>query len=430
MIKSGSHPFAAAIGARTPFMSRFKWLFVFMIAGLLAMSARPDSTTDDSTQQSPDEQYIQIMTLIDKADTLRVKGQADAAKAKYKQAEAELLAFKRNNPLFLPKTVAYRINELTARIETRPPVKEVTTPAPAPKKATPKPAAAPTVLESDNSVAASPTTVKLLEAGAEPKKMLRFHVKPGDKQTLVLNFKMNMGAPAAGNRGGVPKIPAFYFPIDMTVKSVEANGDIHYESVMGDPGIMDEASVQPQMAKALKSSLGGLKGVTVNGIISDRGINKKADVQAPAGADAQVRKMVDQMKDGISNMDSPLPEEAVGVGAKWEVAKPVRSQGITMDSTTTYQLASLDGDHVGTSFTVNQSAKDQTVENAMGGGAQVHLSKMTSTGSGTRTGDLSKLGPTQATFDMHMDMTSEINMNGKNMPMDMKMDMNFSIESR
>jgi hypothetical protein len=163
--------------------------------------------------------------------------------------------------------------------------------------------------------------------------------------------------------------------------------------------------------------------------MSSRGISKKADITAPATADPQVNQTAEQIKEGMSNLGARLPEQAVGAGAKWEIKRPIKTQGITTEQTETYELVSVDGNHLNMNFKVEQDAANQKMQNPAMKGAQVNLIKLTTTGSGTSESDLSKLMPTKASMDLHMEMNAEINANNKKMPMGMKMDMNMSLES-
>src|SRR5690242_2864840 len=81
MIKSGSFLRVPAIGAKIRSLVRLHWIFTLVLAVLVTVAATPPN------QQNPDEQYIHIMALIDRGDALRKAGQADAAKAKYKEAQ-------------------------------------------------------------------------------------------------------------------------------------------------------------------------------------------------------------------------------------------------------------------------------------------------------------------------------------------------------
>jgi hypothetical protein len=393
-----------------------KWFFSIAVVVLLSVAA----TTPSPEEDNPDAQYVHIMAVIGRADALRLAGKADAAKAKYREAQKALVDFRARNPLWSPKTVTYRLNEVTDRIETRPAIPELTAPAKKPQ----------TKLEAEPTASAAKSAVKLLDAGAEPRKALRLHVKAGDKQTIIMTIKMNMDMSGTNPGGQPPKIPAMSIPADTTVQSVAANGDITYESVLEEAGVVDEPGAAPEVVQAIKTQLGKLKGLTSTGVMSNRGMTKKVDIKAPQGADAQMQQITDQIKEGASSMDAPFPEEAVGAGAKWEVKKTVQSQGMSVDQTATYQLVSLDGDRLNTTFTITQSAGNQKIHNAAMGGAQLNVLELTAKGTGSRTTDLSKLNPSQATMDMHTDMKSEMSMGNKTQPMNMKMDMNLGMEAR
>jgi hypothetical protein len=180
----------------------------------------------------------------------------------------------------------------------------------------------------------------------------------------------------------------------------------------------------------MKDALGKIKGLTSTGIISSRGVSKKVDMKAPADADPQLRQSLDQMKESLENLGVPVPEEAVGAGAKWEVKVPVKSRGMTIDQTADYQLVSVEGDHLNTTVTLTQNAANQKIQGPGMGGAQLNLIQYTGKGTGNITADLSKLVPSQASADMHIEMNAEVVMGAKKQPMDMKMDVNFTSEAR
>jgi hypothetical protein len=429
MIRNGFYPCLTAIAKKMQHPIRTKWFFSLLIVALFSVAATPPP----APQGSADEQYIQIMNLIDKADALRVSGKADAAKAKYREAAGALTTFKRANPLFAPKTVAFRLNEVTERIEAynRPPASAAPKTSPGAKPAPIKPAA--TKLEADSSSAGAKSGVKLLDPGAEPRKALRLHPKAGDKQTAILTAKIKMDMPGAPQGAKVPKLPALSIPLDATVQSVAQNGDITFEAVLGEAGVTEEPGIDTNMVKGIKGALAGLKGLSVDGVVSSRGVYKKVEVKAPPGGDPKMQQELDkanvQAKEFLSNIRSHIPEEPVGVGAKWQVEAPSKFQGVSTDTSTTYQLVSMDGDHVTTSFTLDQTAGNQTVQNA-GSPVPMTLLNLKANGNGTVVSDLSKFVPTQMTMNFHMEMNSEVNAGNKKQPINMKMDMNFSLDAR
>ncbi|HXT13069.1 MAG TPA: hypothetical protein VN873_16025 [Candidatus Angelobacter sp.] len=431
MIKSGSAPRLSASSAGIRLLSRFKWFFGPALAVALAFGAVAQTPPP---QDNPDQQYIKIMALIDHADALRDKGQTNAAKAKYLQAEKALLYFKATNPLFDPKIVNYRLKQVTDEANTREPIAEAPTPAPVQK---PKTNAANAEVQSPGNA-----EVKLLDPGAEPRNKLRLHVTAGDKQTMIMTIKMTMQVPMPapqGRRQGEAnppptsqtlKLPAMTIPMDITVQSVAPNGDITYQGVIGEPGTTEEQGTIPQVAQGMKTVLAGIKGTTVSGTMTSQGVSKKVNITTGTSASAQTSQAVDQMKEGFSNMGARLPDEAVGPGAKWEIQRTVKSQGMSVDQTEDYELVSVEGDHVKIKTTITQKAGNQKIQNPAMGNVQMNLNEMNATGSGTVEADLSKLVAATATFDMHMDMNADVTVRNKKQPIDMTMDMNIDMEAK
>lgn len=406
MITNGSHSRPAAIGATIQFLLRSKWIFSLAIAGLVTVAATsPPQMSDENT----DEEYIRIMNLMDRADALRATGKEDAAKAKDKDAYRALMYFHRTHPRWNTKTVEYRLNQLAEEIEGKP--KESETPTAPRSHANLE---APAKRGSTETMSTTATT-KLVDAGKDPRKAFRLHLKAGDKQAMIITLKMNMSmaTPAAGGAAqsnAVPSIPAISLPVDLAVQDVPANGDITYEMTFEEPGIADEPGTAPATAQAMKALLSGIKGVSATGVVSDRGVTKKVDIKLPSNANPQVRQTVEQITESVSDMGPQLPEEPVGMGAKWEVKSTVKVSGVPLEKTTDFQLISIDGDHLGTTFT--QLATNQKTQNTPGGGTQMGGIQITN--SGSIASDLSKLMALQATTDSHSEvngMTVGVNIN-------------------
>jgi len=236
---------------------------------------------------------------------------------------------------------------------------------------------------------------------------------------MTMKMKMDMPLPPAKPGGApptMPQIPAITIPMDVTVQSIAANGDITFESVMGDAGFKEEPGTPPEVAQALKTQLAGLKGLSSTGVMSNRGVSKKLDIKAPPNVDPQTRHMMDQIKEGTGNMNTPFPEEPVGVGAKWEMKKVTKIETASLEQTGTYELVSVEGDHLSTKFSGGFNSTSPA------GQAPAAAGQVSGNMSGTANLDLSKLVGSAANMDMHMEMPM-----GKQ---SMKMDMNMSIEAR
>ena len=278
--------------------------------------------------------------------------------------------------------------------------------------------------------AASVPQVKLLEAGAEPRRVLRLRPNPGDKQTLSWTTEVAIAMKEGEKESPVVKVPAMTMIMDVIVKDISDNGDVAYEMVVRDARVADEPGGAAEVAKAVKSSLARAKGMLAAGTISSRGFSKGVEFKMPPGADAQTREAMDQIKKCFSAVATPLPAEPVGPGARWEVRIPTESQGIVVDETKTCELVSTEGGRLTIKGTTTQHASKQKIQNSAVPGAEGELIKMTCYGTSETTLDLTKLLPSARTADMHSESEMSVNADGQEQTMSMKMDSHSRFEAK
>jgi hypothetical protein len=272
--------------------------------------------------------------------------------------------------------------------------------------------------------------MKLLDAGAEPRKELRLHPKAGDKQTTRTTIKIALDTTIGEMPSQAIKMPAITLNSEITVKSVSDDGEIACEMVISDSIVAEEPGAMPQIAEAIKSALAAVKGLSGTGTISSRGLSKGFEFRIPANADAQTRQVMDQLKDAFGSLAVPLPREAVGPGAKWEAKTEVKSQGMTIDQTATYQLASLEGERLAVKSTIAQRASNQKFQSPALPGLKLNLTKMAGKGIGSATSDLAQLLPLERTFELQSDQALTMDAGGQSQVMTVKTDMSIHSESK
>ena len=396
-------------------LMRFSGLLVLALLLGVSLPARADLG---------DDQYLQIYTVIQQADELNSSGKAALAKAKYQEAQTALKGFKTDYPNWNVKLVTYRLNYVAQKLAA---LSEKPRAVAGDGAGTNAPEAQ---AGAQSATSTATTQVKLLEAGAEPRKVLRLHPSPGDKQSLRLTLKMAIETKMGEMQSQAMKLPAMTMTMDTTVKDVSDKGDITYELVMGETTLADDPGGNAQLAELMKTALGGIKGMSGTGTVSSRGLAKGMEFKVPSGADAQTRQVMDQMRDSFSSIAAPLPEEAVGPGARWEAKIPIKSQGMTIDQTGTSELVSIEGDHLTTKGTFTQRASNQKVESPAMPGLKVDLIKMNGTGTGESKYDLGKLLPVEGTTVLHSETDMAMNMGGQKQPISTKMDLNVRLESK
>jgi hypothetical protein len=153
-------------------------------------------------------------------------------------------------------------------------------------------------------------------------------------------------------------------------------------------------------------------------------------MKAPDTANPQVRQTIDQMQESMDRVAAHLPEEAVGVGAKWESRTTPVSQGMTINQTGTYELVAIEGDRITLKIGLTQTAANQKISNPSMPGMKVDVVKMSSKGAGKTILDLSKILPIEAALDIKTEMTMGVATGGQQQNMDMNMDMNLKMEGK
>jgi hypothetical protein len=100
--------------------------------------------------------------------------------------------------------------------------------------------------------------VKLLGAGGEPRKALRFGLKAGDTQTLEMTVKMDMDV-IIGQQltQGITGCPLMKMTANVRVKEV-SKGESDCEMVVSDVRLADEQAMTPQWLRNPPNSGGCL----------------------------------------------------------------------------------------------------------------------------------------------------------------------------
>lgn len=270
--------------------------------------------------------------------------------------------------------------------------------------------------------------VRVLSPGKDPTKQLRFKMKAGDKQRIVMHMKMAMDMNLGGNSQKAD-MPTMNMVMDVTATAVAANGDISYEFVMSDVTVSDDGGT-PGMKDALAGVLGSAKGMTGKGVISSRGFNRGAEIALPPGANPQLQQTMGQMKDAIAQIAAPVPEEPIGVGGKWEVRMSMKQQSLVIKQVGTYEITSIDGDIIATNTTVTQSADPQPVVNPQMPTLKMDLVRMNGGGSGQTTFDLNKGMPVKAAAKIGNELEMAVDAGGQKQSIVMKMDLGLKIDDQ
>lgn len=360
-----------------------------------------------SRADGPDDDYLTISGMVDDADNLLAAGHTAEAHAKYLQAREYLDTFARDNPDWNPMTVKLRLRQLTEKADqTLPgaaaPVSPTITNIPTTTAASTEPASA--------THPASP--VRLLSNGSEPRQLLRLHPAVGDQQQLDMTLQMSTTLTMQGTAHPSADLPALDILCSVKVTAIESNGDIDYQMSIQQVTMQTNSALPPAALKSVQSVqsiLNQLAGATGNGQLSPSGLLRSFDFHLPKGETSLLGQSLEQMKDSFRKSFQVLPEEPVGLGARWSLPTRTKSGGLTMDQTITSQLDSVDGDHVSLSLNLTQSADPQRINNPSMPGISLTLQKLSGSGHGNNELDLSHLSPIRSSLEENVDTVMSMN---------------------
>ncbi len=260
----------------------------------------------------------------------------------------------------------------------------------APPTTTP-PTTAPATTAPETSDADAGPTVTLLDPGAEPRSPLRFDLAAG---TSVMTTSQSQEITQTFG-GRTQPTAAFGLVFVMQIDTVPvADG---YEVTSTLTSVASGPDIAADVAAALDEQLGLLVGFRSVSVVDDRGRILRAEVDETtlAAAPAEIADLMRQL--GESNqVAAPLPDEAVGVGARWQVEQRLELNGISLVQTTEYTLTAVDGSVLTIEVVGGQTPTETTVELPGLEGIDVEILEWTTSTTGSLIIDLASVVPTSS----------------------------------
>jgi hypothetical protein len=267
--------------------------------------------------------------------------------------------------------------------------------------------------------------LSLVDAGAEPRQVLRYTPRPGAtaEYETVSRTQMDMSITLPdGQNMAMPMgdaMPAMVMSARNTVGKPLPNGMIPVS--VEQLGTKLEGAADPAMAAAMTDAFASLKGMTFQILVDADG--KPAQVDVAGAADPALGTAIQGMADQMGDQLAHFPVEAVGPGAKWTVDMDMSMAGLDMVVQQTVTVVSITGNIVELDTVLDlDMGKGGFEMPGMPPGAKPEIKQFEGSGSGRMKTDLTTLVSTGAmTMDMNMAMTMAAPDGGGNIGMTMKM---------
>ena len=241
----------------------------------------------------------------------------------------------------------------------------------------------------------SPSTITVASPGAEPRTRLRYKVSAG--QVFVMSMTTSLGLTMSLEGMSMPAMdmPTMKMTANLTVKDVAANGDITYDIAFTEMTAEALPGMDPSMVAMVQGAAGQITSLKGTMTITDRGVNKSGGLDLNKIPDPNLRQTLGSVSGSLESMSMPFPDEAVGMGAKWEVRQAINAAGAHTFQRVECEVTSISASAVSLRVKVEQTTPPQSISSPqLPAGASMEIEKMAGTGTGTSTINLGTLVPT------------------------------------
>lgn len=199
---------------------------------------------------------------------------------------------------------------------------------------------------------------ELLDAGEEPRALLRYTIPDGTTTTSTMSFKTIPGEKAAPmTESGLQrlKVKAVFGPAELV------EDEIRYDYEIVDSNAVARPGASGKLLEDIEESAAFLKGTGASIAINDRGNLRSA--RSSQGTKAVPLRLLWIIGNTVSNLSVVgLPPEEVGIGARWRVRAMLTFYGIKLEQQTTYTLIERTGDEIVLDVEFKRAGEQQVVD--------------------------------------------------------------------
>jgi hypothetical protein len=241
-----------------------------------------------------------------------------------------------------------------------------------------------------------PAIVKLTSAGRVPRVPLRYAMPLGMKAKVDMTLTTEASMDMSGLQAKLPML-SLLAGVELRVNDVSSDGemglDIAFVSME-----LDRTNPRVDLAAAsqVEAWLAGLIPFRGTIVITNRGIVVSDGMDLGAMPKTPAR---DSLRDFVwltEHITPVLPDDAVGVGAKWESRQAFHREGMTSFHRVEYEVTSIADGVIKLKTSINQTVPKQQLENpgVLAASPDVKFERMSGKGSYTSTIVLNSLAPT------------------------------------
>jgi hypothetical protein len=206
--------------------------------------------------------------------------------------------------------------------------------------------------------------VALVRAGEAPLEPLRYSIPPGTviDSLLEISDVEATSETTEESLGAFGTLPGFKLWLRAGPTVTQPKGARYVLRIAKAEPVLPE-DVTGQLAEEVDQGVEALRGMRGRFDLNEQGIVIDADVPWSEGQERihpRVAIMIANIRSAIATV--PVPKEPVGIGAIWEVQRPLRIWSARVTQVTRYELTDRAGDRFRVAVTVHQTAEPQVAD--------------------------------------------------------------------
>lgn len=250
-------------------------------------------------------------------------------------------------------------------------------------------------------------SIALLDDGREPRRPLRYPSDPPPPQKMSLSLRVAMKMEVPGSPIPPVSMPGLRLLIELTAR--DQDDSVRYEFTVTDADLTGVEQAHPSLVAAMRKGVDSLVGAAGSVTVDPRGFQHDLSIGLPSGIGQELTQFMSSAKLAIGQMAVPLPEQAIGVGAKWQVEENIAQDGIQVRQKTYYELLAMDGPRLQIRTQTVQSAEQQKAAlPGLPSGVSAKVLSLRGAGAGESEVDLRRLVPGSAREELETDVSFAI----------------------
>ena len=158
-------------------------------------------------------------------------------------------------------------------------------------------------------------TLKLLEPGEAPRKLLRHVFSENSKHKLTVDCEWKIDAAIGVGLHLASPMPNLRYKIVAVAETTSDDGSTRFNLTVTDVALKSVKGVEPAQTNLVKKAAALVEGSKGSFVLESNGVVSDIDLSPPSNASPRVFNMIDHIVRGVRLASLPLPAEPIGKGS-------------------------------------------------------------------------------------------------------------------